>query len=94
MTESLSTHFVSDVPSLYSSYHACLIILTNLSHYNVYSACKTCVFILLDSAKHFFTKTSLVHHLQMQTEWESRTGHNDGSFPDYRKVPIVTTPRN
>jgi len=52
------------------------------------------VFILLDSAKHFFTKTSLVHHLQMQTEWESRTGHNDGSFPDYRKVPIVTTPRN
>ena len=31
------------------------------------------VFILLDSAKHFLTKKTLV---QMQTEWESGTVHN------------------
>ena len=37
------------------------------------------VFLLLDSAQHFFTKTISEHYLQMQTEWESSTVHN-GSF--------------
>ena len=52
------------------------------------------VFILLDSAKHFFTKTTLVHHLQCKQNGRVEQAITDGSFPDHRKVPIVTTPRN
>ena len=51
------------------------------------------VFILLDSAKHLFTKKTLVHHLQMQTEWESGTVHNGWFISRLPKSPDSNDPQ-